>query len=125
MERIGPEHAGQRNLSGVGTRERRGELRGDTGSEPANGLGAGVLQEVGEQPASNAPGHAEVPGEDRGTGVESAVDVYLLVNGGPVARVLRRGRTRGLLHATDDLAGERAATRGVECKRRGRFFQGL
>ena len=85
----------------------------------------GVLKERGEQPPADTPRHAEVPGEDRRAGVESAVDVHLLVDGRPVARVLRRGRAGRLLHAVEDLTCQRATTRGVERQRRRRRFERL
>ena len=53
--------------------------------EPTKRLGVRALQKIGEQPPSKPPRHAEVSGERCRTGVESAVDVDLLVDSRPIA----------------------------------------
>ena len=107
-------------LQGDRLRVARGEgrldLGGDTLAETVGSLGADPLQEVGKQPAAEAPGHAEVPRQDRLAAVEPAVDVDLLERRRTVAIELGSVGGQGRLHRGQDLAGQLAAAGRVEAE---------
>ena len=84
---------------------------------------ADLLQERKQQPAADAPGHAERPVQLGRTDIEAAIDVDLLVHARSVAAVDFCGLVDRDLHAGEDLAGELAAADGVERDGRAGFHQ--
>src|SRR5499433_434622 len=81
------QRAGKRDLFRVGACERGLDLGRNPLAQLLGGLGPDLLHEGGEQPAADAPGHAEGTVELGRPAVEPAVDVYLLVRGRSVAAV--------------------------------------
>src|SRR4029453_9561477 len=108
------ERFGERDLLRVGARERGLDLGCDPLPQLLGGLESDLLQEGGEQPASDAPCHAEGAIELGGPAVQSSVDVDLLVRSGPVAAILLRRSGRGHLHGGEDLSRQSSATNRIE-----------
>src|SRR5258706_10055127 len=109
-----PQGARERDFLGVRARERGLDLGRDPLTQLLGGLEADLLQEGGEQPAADPPGHAEGAVELGGPAFEAAVDIDLLVSGGAVPAVLLRGPVGRDLHGGGDLPGPGAAPAGVE-----------
>src|SRR5438876_1063243 len=76
-ERGGLQRLGEAELGGVVAGEGGLQLVGDALAQLGGLRRADLLDEVGEQPAAEAPGHAERAVELGGAGVEAAVDVDL------------------------------------------------
>src|SRR6266850_7493173 len=70
-----PQRLGERHFLRIGARERSLDLGGDPLAELLGGLESDLLQEGGEQPAADTPGHAEGTIELGRPAVQSAVDV--------------------------------------------------
>src|SRR5215831_6278130 len=108
------QRAGKRDLFRVGACERGLDLGRNPLAQLLGGLGPDLLHEGGEQPAADAPGHAEGTVELGRPAVEPAVDVYLLVRGRSVAAVFLRGPVQRGLHRGEDLSRELPAADRVE-----------
>src|SRR5262245_13168423 len=86
---VGRQRLGERDRLGVVAGERGLDLGGDPLPQLLLAFEADLLKVRGEEPASDAPRHAEGAVEQLGgAAIEAAVDVDLLVDGGPVAAVL-------------------------------------
>src|SRR5439155_6405093 len=105
---------GERDFLRVRARERGPDLGRDPLSELLGGLEANLLQEGGEQPAADAPAHAEGAVELGRSAVEAPVDVDLLVRGGPIAAVFLRRLVRGTLHGGEYLPRQSSTADGIE-----------
>src|SRR5262245_51451975 len=112
-----PQRLRERDLLVVATGECRFDLRRDTLAQLLRGCGSDLLQERRQQPAADAPGHAEVAGEFGGAAVKTSVDVHLLVLRRTVAAVFARRSIGGRFHAGEQLTRELAAADRVECER--------
>src|SRR5215831_18763986 len=112
-----PQRLRERDLPVVATGEGRLDFRRDTLAQLLRGRRADLLQECGQQPAADAPGHAEAAGELRGAAVETSVDVQLLVLRRTVAAVSAGRAIGGHFHAGEDLTRELATADRVERER--------
>ena len=84
-----------------------------------------LLQEGGEQPATHRPVHAHVAIDLGGAGVKIAVEIDLLVNRRAVTAVFLGRAIQRSLHATQDRAGQRAATGCIKGDSRSGLHQRL
>src|SRR3989344_3407014 len=69
----------QRKLIGIMARKGGLQLLGDARAKPHGDLDTCLGEEIGEQPATDAPGHAIAAAEHRRRRVEPAVQIDLLV----------------------------------------------
>src|SRR5262249_8944341 len=99
------------------TGEGRLDFRRDTLAQLLQGCRTDLLHKIRQQPAADAPGHAEIAGEFRGPTVKTSVDVHLLVLRRTVAAVSARPAIGGRFHAGEYLTRELAAADRVECER--------
>ena len=86
--------------------------------QPRHGLWAPLNQKVEEQPSADTPRHTEAARQVGRPGIESAVNIYLFVDGRAIAAI-RLCRCAGdRLHAAENLDSELAASNSVKGKGR-------
>ena len=90
------------------------DLPGDSRAHRLGAFGPGALQELWQQPATDAPGKTEVAGQCGRRQVEGSIDIDLLVGIRAVAVVFAHLLRSHRLHRGENLAGQLAAAYGVE-----------
>ena len=84
---------------------------------------ADLFEMRGEQPAADAPIETETAAKDGFAGIETAVNINLLVDGGAVDAEFRAAHGRCFFHRGQDIASHLAAANCVEAQCRAGFSE--